>query len=1157
MKLTTLILLLTILQVSAVTNAQTVSLSEKGASLQTVFAKISDQTGYDFLASSSVLKQARPVTISTNNESLKTVLDKIFAEQPLTYEIQERMVVVSRKSVFPLKANLVPASEIEISGRVTDSLGNPLFGATLSLAGTTRTFSTTENGNFKFMANIGQTVVISYIGYQSSSFVVTHDLPFQNIKLKLAFSTLEQVTIVSNGYENIPKERITGSFSTPVHKEFEARVTTDVLSKLSGITSGVLFNSNTSLSKSGQSDINIRGRSTIFANDQPLIVVDNFPYSGDINNINPNDVESITVLKDAAAASIWGVRAGNGVIVITTKKSKRNQPLKVGFNANLTIFKKPDLNYNPNQLDASSYINLERYLFDKGFYDANLNNTTMYPVVSPVTELLAANRAGILSESQLNNQLDALRTVNVKDQLGKYFYQNAVNQQYAVNLSGSSNKAAYYFSSGYDRNIAGIKENANERITINSQNTFYLTKNLEFNAGINYVRADNQADNTLMQVRSRLFPYSQIADAQGKPLPIAYNYRNEFLNNAAAAGLLDWSYYPLNELGATENKTKVSDIRLSTGVKYTLLKELSAEIKYQYQNTNGQNRIYQNQQTYSTRDYINTFSVLTDGKVTGYNVPVGGILNLSNANTVSQNVRGQVNYALNWNDNSFTALAGYELSQTNGDSNQSLLYGYNDDLATFTNIDAVSSFATYPSGNQSIYSGLGIRSTLVRLRSSFANVAYTYKDRYTISGSARIDGTNYFGVATNKKNLPLWSAGVKWDLAREQFYKLDWLPVLNLRASYGYNGNLIQSITGITTFQYYSNAAYTNYNYALISNIGNPDLRWEKIGIANIGLDFGTKNGTLTGSVEYYFKKEADLLGFKNFPENSGITQLQGNYSHMKGNGLDISLTSRNLRGPLQWNTTLLFSHASDRVTKYDVEPYSFQLTGAGTGTPNVNRPVFGVYAYKWGGLDHDTGNPIGFVNGIPSQDYSAITVNTAVNELVYKGPARPAYYGGLNNSFSYKNFDLNVQINYKLGYYFMSPALSYSDIALTGAYLRVNRDFNKRWQVPGDERTTNVPSISYPFSSSRDQFYKYAEVNVQRADHVRLQDISLSYNFNKSTFRKLPFSALQVFIYANNVGLIWKANNKGLDPDAIPTSDNTTMPLPRSISVGIKGNFQ
>ena len=138
-----------------------------------------------------------------------------------------------------------------------------------------------------------------------------------------------------------------------------------------------------------------------------------------------------------------------------------------------------------------------------------------------------------------------------------------------------------------------------------------------------------------------------------------------------------------------------------------------------------------------------------------------------------------------------------------------------------------------------------------------------------------------------------------------------------------------------------------------------------------------------------------------------------------------------------------------------------------------------------------------------------------------------------------------------------MSPALSYSDIALTGAYLRVNRDFNKRWQVPGDERTTNVPSISYPFSSSRDQFYKYAEVNVQRADHVRLQDISLSYNFNKSTFRKLPFSALQVFIYANNVGLIWKANNKGLDPDAIPTSDNTTMPLPRSISVGIKGNFQ
>jgi len=1048
----------------------------------------------------------------------------------------------------------------QIKGIVTDSLNDkPLSGATVKF----KSASVTTNAKGEFSLTTNETtgvIIVTFIGYkpQEVNFKQTTS-SFLNIHLSEESSSLKEVSVLSTGYQTLSKERATGSFAQPIKAVYDDRVSTDVLSKLNGITSGLVFNANTTATQNGQLDINIRGRSTIFANDQPLIVVDNFPYSGDINNINPNDVESVTVLKDAAAASIWGVRAGNGVIVIITKSGKLNQALRINFNANVTVFDKPNLNYNPNQLGTSSYISLEQYLFNQGYYDSNLGNTTTGPVISPAVQLLAANRAGTLSNNDLETQLNTLKNGNVNTQLSKYFYQPATNQQYALSLTGGSAKATYFFSTGYDHDLSSIKDNSNQRLTINSQNTFYPIKNLELTAGLNVIQTNIQSDNTLNNIRSRIFPYSNITDNSGNPSAIPYQYNQSFIQSQANAGFLDWSYFPLNELGATNNTTKVMDIRLLTGIKYTFIKGLSIDIKYQYENSNSQNRIYQGQQTYYTRNLINEFSNLSNGTVSGYNVPLGGILNLSNGNTIAQNVRGSLNYNYSWKDNSITALAGYELSQTTVDANNSVLYGYNNDLSTFTNVDPVTYFSTNPIGNATIPSGLGISSTLARLRSSFANLAYTYKDRYTLSGSARVDGSNYFGVATNQKSVPLWSAGVKWDINRENFYKLDWLPVLALRASYGYNGNLVSSITGVTTFLYLSNAPYTNLNYAQISNIGNPNLKWETTGITNIAIDYGSKNNIVTGGFEYYFKKGTDLLGFKSFPENSGISSLEGNYSSMVGHGFDLTVTTHNLNGAFNWFTTLILSHATDKVTHYDVTPLSNQLVGvSGSTVPNVGRPVYAYYGYKWGGLDPKTGNPIGYLNGVQSQDYASITTNTPVSDLMYIGPARPTYFGGLNNRFVYKGFALDVQINYKLGYYFMAPTINYSQIGSNGnAFLSVNKDYNQRWQKPGDEKTTNVPSLIYPFSPARDQFYQNSTVNIHKADNIRLQDVTLSYDFTKSAHHKLPFRTLQVFGYANNIIILWKANHVGLDPDAVPgPGDITTVPVPRSIAIGIKGGF-
>jgi len=602
-------------------------------------------------------------------------------------------------------------------------------------------------------------------------------------------------------------------------------------------------------------------------------------------------------------------------------------------------------------------------------------------------------------------------------------------------------------------------------------------------------------------------------------------------------------------------------------LKYTFIKGLSTTVKYQYENSNLQYRDFESQQSYYTRNVINEYSTLTNGVVSGYNVPLGGILNQSNSNTISNNVRGQLNYNLDWKDNSIVALAGYELSQTSSGSNSSTLYGYNDANGTFTNVDAVDAFALNPNNYATINSGLGTTGTLDRIRSSFANIAYTYKDRYTLSGSARIDGSNYFGVATNQKSLPLWSAGGKWAINKENFYNVSWLPTFDFRATYGYNGNLDRSVTGVTTLQFNSNAQYTNLPYSIISNIGNPDLRWEKTAIANLAVDFGLKDNIVTGSFEYYLKRETDLLGYKSLAENTGIPLLQpleGNFSDMTGNGFDLSITTRNLNGALKWTTTVLFSHATDKVTRYEAPPnqYAETLVAAdGNQTlaaPIVGKPVFGLYSYKWGGLDPANGNPIGYLNRSKSEDYTDINENTPIGSLVYSGSARPTYFGGINNRFGYKGFSLEVQINYKLGYYFRRPTINYYNITGSAtSFLSVNRDYNNRWMKPGDEKTTNVPSMVYPFDYDRSYFYEYSSINVDNGDNVRLQDINLSYDFNKSAYPGLPFNTLRLFLYANNIGIIWRANHDGLDPDAVPTSgSNTTMPNPRSISFGFKGTF-
>ena len=1163
MKLTAIMLLAGLLQVSAKGYTQKVTLSVNNASLSKVFLEIEKQTGYSFIYGKKQLEQATPVTLAIRDQQLEDVLLLVFKDQPVTFTISGRYIAIKQKSAVPNSPPDSPLSPIDLHGRVVNDQGEPVAGASVKVKDNDKGTSTNENGEFTLIGLDGNaTLVISGTNIETYEVKVNART---DITLHVKTKVVEgEVVTVNTGYQTIPKERATGSFAQPNKQLFDSRVSTDIISKLEGITSGLVF----SVTASGTKEIGIRGRSTIFANDKPLIVVDNFPYDGDIGNINPNNIENITVLKDAAAASIWGVRAGNGVIVITTKKGRYNQQSRIEFNTNLTITSKPNLFYNSAFLNSSDFIDVEQFLFTQGFYNNDFTSPAQRPI-SPVVEILQQQQLGNISASDAAAMINPLRKVDVRNELNKYFYREGVNQQYSLNLSGGSEKSTYFISGGFDRDLLSLKDNSYSRITLNALNTFLPVKNLELSLSTNLSKNITDLDNTVGNIATAgpagksIYPYAQLADAAGNPLPILKGYRSSYVQAAPGNGFLNWQYYPLKELGLTGNRAKLYDIRISPQIKFTLSRSFSASIIYQYERAFGEQRLLQGENTYYTRNLINRYATVSGGTVIGFNIPDGGILDQINNDLSSSNFRGQLNFNKNFGDHFISAIAGIEVREIKNTNSNSRLYGYDDNLGIHQDVDYITSFPQNPIGSlpaQTIPNGVEFGEQLNRFRSYFLNAAYTYKQKYTISASGRIDQSNFFGVKTNQRAVPLWSAGIKWDIDQEKFYHIAWLPYLKLRATYGYNGNLDKSVTAYTTSNYYTGAYPTGLPYADVQNLANDKLRWEKTGMFNTGLDFKLAKGVIGGSIEYFFRRGKDLMGDSPLAPSSGLPGatldylFRGNFSAMKGHGVDVQLNFTVLNKAIRWTSNLLFSYATDNVTKYDGTKAPNFLVTSGNGfsnfiAPEVSKPVYGIYSYRWGGLDPSTGDPMGYVGNDLSKDYGTLINPAAISDIVYNGPSRPVFFGGLNNSFFWKGFTLTGNISYKLGYYFRRNSIRYGELFNGWAG---NSDFTRRWQKPGDEKTTEVPSMVYPADANRDAFYSFSQALVDKGDHIRLQDISLSYSFNPD-WRGMPFHSFQVYTYINNVGILWRANKDGIDPDYYLSGQ---FPAPKTISFGVKAGF-
>lgn len=1041
-------------------------------------------------------------------------------------------------------------AQATISGTVIDgNTGEPIIDVNV-WAKDNRIVPTDKLGKFKISVNEPKgSLYFSRRGFESHSTTYDVQLDAQiRVVLHEQLQDIEGITL-STGYQSIPKERATGSFSTVSKDMLNKQVTLNIMDRLPAVANGVMVSNGTA---SGQPQLMVRGLSTIKGPKSPLIVLDNFPYEGDLAAINPDLVESITILKDAAASSIWGARAANGVIVITTKKGSFAKSFSADFNTSLSVSQKPNLNYIPS-MSSSDFIDVERELFGRGYYDKDITSYN-HVVLSPVVSLLEKHRSGLIGTSQLNAEIQRLKSIDSREQFSKYIYSSAENRQYSLNLSAGSKNLAWSAMIGYDDNIGSLSEKY-DRLNLRFENSWKPIDRLVVSTGIwiNQINTESGKDGiSSVLVKNAGLPYMEIADKEGNALSLPKDYNQDYKLSLGGGKLLDWNYYPLTNWEHTKATSEQTELRLNAGLKYNIIEGLDAIVNYQVQKGTGISETLYDEQSYDARNAVNLFSTIdSQGKVS-YIIPKGGILAQSNSGALLTNLRAQANYNRNWGKHAVNAIIGSEVRNSTSDSRASRYYGYNKNNKSFANVNYTVRYPTLMGSYSSILDGARMEDKTNRFISMYTNAAYTFDQKYTISASARRDASNLFGLNINDQWNPFWSAGFAWNISNEKFYNSDVVPNLKIRGSYGFNGNIDPAMVAVSTIRYYGVSRFTQTQMAQFSNFYNPELKWETTQIINLGLDFSSRNRRILGSIEWYQKKSDDLFGQAPLDYTTGITSLLWNVAGMKGSGWDINLQSKNVARMFSWDTSLNLSFQRDEVTDYYLNNMigrqfvisSVPVSGA------VGKPVYSIFAYKWGGLDPQTGDPRGYLNGELSKDYLELTgPDTTIEDLHYYGSAVPTAFGNITNTFGYKSWSLDIGVSYKLGYWFRRNSINYN--RLYENWL-MHDDFATRWQNPGDEVLTNVPSIQYQTNSARDEFYLGSEALIEKGDHIRLQYVHLNYKFNP--FRNKLSNSMQLYANMNNLGILWKATKSNRDPD-YNMGSHTVLP-PLTFSLGLKAQF-
>lgn len=1101
----------------------------------------------------------------------------------------------------------------QITGQVLDRAdGAPLVGATVFIApeetqaknynpqGTIAY----EQGRFAFKLPVSvKKVVVSYLGYEAQTLDISGK---SNFTIYLSATDNKMDAVVVTGYQRIEKRKLTSSISNVKMSDIARDGVASVDEMLSGSIAG-LTSTPTTGAPGGASKVKIRSTVTLNGNTDPLWVLDGMPLEGNdipsdwsskenvdnlynmsIAGLNPADIEDITVLKDAAATAIYGARAANGVIIITTKSGRRNQATRVNVSASLFVTDRPNLD-KLNLMNASQKVDFELGLAANGRLNFQPDMGGVARILDQAGERAALREGGFSSLSpETQSAINALRKDGTD--WGKEIYQVALNQQYSFSISGGGNKASYYLSGGYYNEQGTTVGTGFERLNLTMKTDYDLLKNLRFGASVFVGQNKNDSYVSDTDVFTNPSRYSRTVN----PYFNAYNpdgsYAYDPDMNAYQGNddtILNFNF--LEERARTEYTLKTRSIKTIFDLDYKPVKGLRIFTQFGLQVDNSMTEKIAQENTFFTRKYA------YDSRISGVEyLPKGGVIQNWNSDLSQYTWKAQAEYTGVFGKHELDLMAGLEMRGTTNTSVHTKGFGYDHKTMTTKPIN-------FPTGSNKINEGKFKQYQKSfyenRYLSYFFTASYTYDNRYTFFGSMRYDGTNLFGVDPKYKFNPMWSVSGAWNINREKFLRdARWLDNLRLRASYGAQGNIDRSTSPYILGEWNNvSLGGVTEDRIDVSSPPNQNLRWETTYSWNAALDFAALDNRIGFTFELYGRRSKDLITKRSIPLETGFPSTSTNYGEISSRGIEFTLNTVNIRTrDFRWETSINVAHNTDKVEKVRISDDSW--------TPSLEgHSSSAVFAFKTAGLDemgipmfwkdgqkvslqefvgfrYELTDPWGL--GMPEYyEYAPVMNNTqgsVRNSLTYIGSRNPDVTGGFNNRFYYKNFDLAVSCNFVFGQ--LVTRTPFYNPTQTGPGQNYTTEMAQVWSP---ENTSGIyPAIvgnRQPDGSAWDGWsensdpyrimywilenypsnvglFNNLDIWSRKINYFRVNSIRLGYAFPEKITRKLHMAGLRVHFEARNPFVIATNYDGYFDPETY--GNIYAQPMARTYSVGLNITF-
>ncbi len=1068
-----------------------------------------------------------------------------------------------------------------VSGVIVSSDGQePLIGASVTVSETqlknagskAKTLGTVTDidGNFSLTVPKGVTEIeCRSVGYNPRTIVLVDGLDKYDIVLDPSSVVLSDVVVT--GYQTIERRKLTASISKIDVDENAIGSIMNIDQALAGQVAG-LSAIQSSGSPGAPLKIRIRGTASLQGTQDPLWVIDGVPLNGtdvpstdelkDIDNLyqssiaglNPADIESITVLKDAAATAIYGTRAANGVIVITTKSGKEGKP-QVNFSTRLTYSPKPDID-RLNLLNADEKVNLELELL-RSDYTYREGKGAVSRILTAAGMLDAYRAGGLAAVSpETRAAIDALRVINTD--WNDILFRDTFNQEYNLSVSGGSDKATYYTSLGFQDeqgNVPGVSMN---RLNFVAKTTYRLSSKFKVGASIFANRrknktylTDNDGFTNPVYYSRRANPYQTPYDADGD-----YIYDTD-IQGREDSDLKFNIFEERNNTDYTQETTGVTAL-VDADFRFTDWLKAVTQVGFQLDHVDLQN--FASKDTYAMRKEFYRSEVMGSDGIRRSFLPDGGRHYQSKSTNKQINWKLQVEFSKRLApDHELEAMAGTEIRKTWYDYFSATAYGY--DRKTLTSKPVIfpnESWArTFPLHSESVSENA--------YASFYATTSYSLMRRYTLGASVRFDGSDLFGVDKKYRFLPLYSFSALWRISDEPFMRpVTAISNLALRASYGIQGNIDKSTSSYVMGSYNNISILPGVTEDVIV-LGNPPnrrLRWEKTHTANAGLDISVLDNAITLSTDAYYRRGNDLIALKMLPLETGFMSTLVNWASMRNRGIEFALSTRNIStARFRWTTNFNIAYNENKVLQETVP--SNQTTPSREG-----YPVNSIFAYRTAGLDED-GFPLFLTKDgqkvtakellkLNSAGASTLTAEQQRDLYTYMGSGDPLWTGGFINNFYYRDFDLTVNFAFNLKM-FTRIQPSYSSTWFDRG-MNTNRDILDRWTPSNTSSTLPalIPETS-PRAAERTQYaefqlYSMLDTWVKRSDYCRLQSINFGYNIPPTVIHKLGLSTLRVAFEARNIWVFGSNYKNFLDPETM--GNPFAQPIPKSFTFSLSAKF-